>query len=159
MPQGGRLMIDEVAERRFWAKVEKTEDCWIWTGARNPDGYGNVGIRKKFMKAHRVAWMITSGPIPEGMRVLHRCDNPSCVKPDHLFIGSQYDNVKDMERKNRAVKCRGSGHSLSQFTEAQVSSFRREWATGVTALSLCQKYGIPTSTMHYILHDGWKHII
>jgi hypothetical protein len=95
-------------ERRFWNKVLKTDDCWLWTGALNaPEGtrsggYGVVGTtRPKTALAHRVAWELVNGPIPAGMVVAHRCDNRRCVNPAHLFIGTQKDNVHDMLAKGR----------------------------------------------------------
>ena len=88
-------------EERFWAKVEKTDWCWIWTGARSQFGYGNLTTNGKQENAHRVSWEIHFGPIPDGMRVLHACDNPPCVRPFHLFLGTQKDNNRDRETKGR----------------------------------------------------------
>ena len=88
---------------RFWEKVRKTRGCWYWTASTDPLGYGffHVSGRKK-VRAHRVAWELTNGPIPQGMLVCHTCDHPSCVRPDHLFLGTNDDNLKDMARKGRA---------------------------------------------------------
>lgn len=87
---------------RFWSKVEKAEGCWLWTAYRDDDGYGSIRVGRKAELAHRVAWWLTNGPIPPGLHVLHRCDRPECVNPDHLFLGTQLDNVVDMYRKGRA---------------------------------------------------------
>lgn len=90
---------------RFWAKVNKTPTCWLWTANRLPKGYGviNVGGRAGSQQlAHRVSWELHFGPIPDGLWVLHRCDNPPCVRPDHLFLGTVQDNVDDMVTKGRA---------------------------------------------------------
>jgi len=103
-------------EDRFWAKVSKAngDACWLWTGGkyRHPrtreETYGciSVGSRsdesKKMVAAHKVAWELANGPIPSGMKVCHRCDVPACVRPDHLFLGTQRDNVQDMVNKKRA---------------------------------------------------------
>ena len=91
-------------EERFWSKVRKADGdaCWAWTGAKRSD-YGAIKIAGDSVLAHRVAWELTNGPIPEGQHVLHRCDNPPCVNPSHLFTGSHADNMRDAFRKGRVV--------------------------------------------------------
>jgi hypothetical protein len=87
---------------RFWSKVQKTDTCWLWTSTRNPFGYGRVYWRGRMnVRAHRLAWELTYGAIPEGRWVLHSCDTPSCVRPDHLFLGDARTNVADMHAKGR----------------------------------------------------------
>ena len=89
---------------RFLAKVEKTNTCWLWCGAVNYKGYGVIGLGTRKdgnALSHRAAWMIYKGSIPSGMDVLHRCDTPACVNPDHLFLGTQQDNMKDRDTKGR----------------------------------------------------------
>lgn len=100
-------------ERRFWSLVQRgaVDDCWLWTGHRDPKGYGQIaagGYRGGHLPAHRVSWELAYGPVPlgdgyHGACVLHRCDNPSCVNPQHLFLGSHLDNMLDMKRKGRAA--------------------------------------------------------
>src|ERR1700730_16330475 len=89
---GGKITLEE----RFWNGVKKTENCWEWTKAKTLAGYGLIGYGKKLLYAHRLSYEIHIGSIPEKMFVLHRCDNPSCVNPKHLWIGTNHDNVKDM---------------------------------------------------------------
>ena len=94
-----------VVEERFLAKVTKTETCWVWEGAKRKYGYGKMvardGGRIVQMTAHRVSWELHFGQIPQGFNVLHKCDNPCCVNPEHLFLGTQADNVRDMVDKKR----------------------------------------------------------
>lgn len=88
---------------RFWRGVEKGDGCWEWTKSRSRLGYGTFSLnRRKWVSAHRFAWTLTNGPIPDGLCVLHRCDNPPCVRADHLFLGTLRDNQQDMYAKGRA---------------------------------------------------------
>lgn len=86
---------------RFWAKVAKTDSCWLWTAAKNDKGYGKFFFRHRLWFAHRVSYTVHRGTVPHGIKVLHRCDTPLCVNPDHLFLGTQKDNLRDMAEKRR----------------------------------------------------------
>jgi hypothetical protein len=86
---------------RFWDKVVKTDGCWEWSGCRHPRGYGLARYMGKTVVTHRIAWMLERGAIPGGMVICHKCDNPPCVNPDHLFIGTQADNNRDRHQKGR----------------------------------------------------------
>jgi len=86
---------------RFWNKVDKNGSCWIWTGCKNPMGYGRIRYGKRYKFAHRVIYAFMNGTIPDGKMICHICDNPSCVNPAHLFAGTQFDNMRDCVERNR----------------------------------------------------------
>ncbi len=86
----------------FFEKIRRTETCWYWEGSKNPKGYGLIGPQYPTRRAHRYMYILTQGAIPEGFMVLHTCDNPSCVKPEHLKVGTAQDNTDDMIRKGRS---------------------------------------------------------
>lgn len=128
-----------IAAELFWARVRKTDGCWEWTRARHRQGYGNISIDGRSLLAHRVSWELAHGPIPDGICVCHRCDNPRCVRPDHLFLGTHVENMRDM-----ANKCRSPG------TRAVEHAGRR---LGIKSWSKIT--GIPRSTIARRLALGW----
>jgi len=105
--------ITDKDKERFFSKIQKQEDgCWIWKGCKDKGGYGYIGIKGSTLKAHRVAKTLESGPIPHGMFVCHHCDNPPCCNPDHLFIGTNTDNVRDAKSKGRLATGNKNGGRL-----------------------------------------------
>ena len=105
-------------EDKYWDRVVKADDCWQWTGARDKQGYGRlspaVGV---FLRAHRFSWELHNGPVPEGLLVCHRCDNPECTNPNHLFLGSPQDNMDDKVRKGRWKGC--ASERMSEIVRAR----------------------------------------
>lgn len=116
---------------RFWSKVRKTDTCWLWTAGLNNRGYGRFQYFKRRERpglgrdlyAHRVAWMLTRGSIADGLMVLHKCDTPACVNPDHLFLGTQTDNMRDCSQKGRSCTDGRPPH-LRKLTADDVRAIR-----------------------------------
>jgi HNH endonuclease len=96
--------LSESDEARFWTYIKKADGCWGWTGKPNGAGYGAMRVNGRTTRAHRVSWVIHNGSIPLGIHVLHRCDNPPCCNPDHLWLGTNADNMADKVRKNRQAR-------------------------------------------------------
>lgn len=142
------IIVTEKDRRRFLAKVKRTRKCWIWTGAimKSNSGYGTIGIGGVMRLAHRVAWIIKNGRVPELLLVLHSCDNPACVRPSHLWVGTQKQNIQDMINKNRGARGLSVGAKLS---EDQVKQMR---SSGRTQQSLAKQYGINQATVWAILN-------
>jgi len=148
---------------RFWSKVQKTDQCWLWTGAKTNGGYGKIRINGTNRPAPRVAWEFENGSLPIGYEICHHCDNPSCVRPDHLFAGTRKDNVQDMIQKGRrSSSAHGSGerHGMAKLTNDQVVEIRQRKANGESAKELSEKFSINRSTVHDIVTGkSWKHIL
>jgi hypothetical protein len=148
-----------IAER-FWSKVDKSGDCWVWTGSRARgrwQGYGRINAGDFVALAHRVSWEIANGPIPTGMLVLHRCDNPPCVRPEHLFLGTSHDNNLDMARKRRSTH--GERNAGAKLTKAMVRAMRAEREAGESVSALAGKYGVsPDSASRILNRRTWKHV-
>lgn len=164
--------------KRFWKRVKKTKGCWEWQGycARKGKGHGSLSVRalsKKPMYAHRVAWILTKGPIPKGKHVLHRCDNPPCCRPGHLFLGTQRINNLDRDAKGRTASGNRNGSRTrpdrravgercgsSKMTAEKVKALRRDWATGkYTQRQLGRKYKISQQQVSVIVTGKhWRHL-
>lgn len=147
-------------EERFQFYVIKGADCWGWSGYTR-DGYGVLGIgRSQQEKAHRFSYELHKGPIPAGLHVLHRCDNPPCTNPDHLFLGTQADNQADMVAKGRhsfgAIGRSGEKHYMAKLTEDAVRMIRQ---TKAPARIMAKRFHVSESTI-YMIRGGhvWKHI-
>lgn len=138
---------------RFWAKVQKTRTCWLWIASVSGDGYGQIGRgppRHTMLKAHRVSWTLYKGPIPRGLCVLHKCDVKRCVRPSHLFLGTDADNVRDMTRKGRNVfQLRNPSLKLSP---AKVRSIRRARARGELLRVISARFGVTEGTVSRIVN-------
>lgn len=125
------------------------DDCWEWLHGRLPKGYGKIRVNGRDWLAHRLIWTITRGQIPQGMEILHKCDNPSCCNPNHLFLGTQQDNVNDMFAKGREniVRHDDEHNPNCKLTNAQIVEIRRKYRPGKkrgggTPKQLAAEYGV-----------------
>jgi endogenous inhibitor of DNA gyrase (YacG/DUF329 family) len=143
---------------QFWKRVAKSDDgCWLWTGVRGNDGYGQASINGAMDRAHRVVWAATHGPIPAGLQVCHHCDQPLCVRPEHLFLGTAGDNYVDSRAKDR--NSRGSRNGHAKLTEAQVAAMRAGPRRRGNPQRWAQRYGLSVRHMKRILSGrAWRHV-
>ena len=158
MNQYSKSGYDPVAS--FWAKVDKTGSdgrftwngtpCWMWLAARDRHGYGKAssGVRSRFIRAHRRSWMLTKGPIPDGVNVLHHCDNPPCVNSDHHFLGSRKDNSRDMASKGRQGR--------QKILLKEHDTVRHLVSVGIPARQVAKMYGVTYGAIWFILHPEYK---
>jgi hypothetical protein len=166
---------------RFWKKVQRTEGCWWWTGGTDGNGYGAFWVPGlgRMDKAPRVSWRLTFGEIPDGMWVLHKCDHPSCVRPDHLFLGTNQENMRDCGRKGRHwtqmnpdkakhnvalarrfLDPRGRGNGCAKLSDDAVREIRSRNTAGETQTSLAVEFGVARSTVTWVVRGGtWKHVM
>jgi hypothetical protein len=160
----------EDVQERFWSFVHKTNGCWNWTGS-NVRGYGKFMIEKKNLSAHRLSYEFHIGKIPSGHLVCHKCDNPSCVNPDHLFLGTWKSNVDDMIQKGRRRDSKGTKNGKSKLTEKDILKIRKLYSKNDTTISkysknqkystrwISQKYGVSQSLISGIVQGKrWSHV-
>jgi transposase len=151
----------------FYTRVLKNpgDGCWQWCGPKNNKGYGYTYIRElgRRMTTHRASYTLRYGEIPEGLWVLHRCDNPACVKPSHLFLGSPKDNVHDMiakGRANRGNRPKGENHAYSKLSDATIIAIRTDYVAGVSIDRICEAYSVSRNSIHdYTGGRSWKHLL
>ena len=174
-PTRTRGFTDMERDERFWAKVDATggpSACWPWLGALTK-GYGYLGRGNRSWYAHRFAWQQVIGPIPNGLLVCHRCDNPPCCNPVHLFLGTDADNVRDMIAKGRIATGskhrsrthpetirRGEDHHSARLTVADVRAIRLRYRQGgIRQRDLGQAYGVTQTMIGRIVRGtAWRHV-
>jgi hypothetical protein len=168
-------MIPDIDGARFWGKVQMSSGCWIWEGAKDAHGYGLFSLGDKNARAHRIAYRLTKGAIPEGMVIRHTCDNTSCVRPEHLLLGTQLDNIADRNERGRTARGdragrrtrperyprpQGSKNGRAILAEQDVLAIRAAHADGVaTGKALAVEYSVSYSLIKQIIRRViWRHI-
>lgn len=153
-------------DERFWAKVQKTETCWNWTGQIDPryhygrfwktGDYFATGERRR-TQVHRFSWELHNGPVPDGMMVCHTCDNRRCVRPDHLFLGTGRENTADRHAKGRSAK--GERTGLAVLNEVSVQNIRYRHGNGSTIAQLARDFKVGETTVRSIVQGRtWRHV-
>ncbi len=159
--------MDEKTIARFWAKVEKRGPvpwrypelgpCWIWCASKDGDGYGHMTLCGVRRRAHRMAYVFAHGAIPASLHVCHRCDNPPCCNPAHLFLGRPKDNAFDRDRKQRSA--RGRMYPQAVLTEDAVRQIRNLRANGAKLVELSARFGVSQNTCCMVAQrKAWKHV-
>jgi hypothetical protein len=154
-------------EDRYWAKVARrgNDECWEWTGGKDSGAYGMLVIAaptpsgRTMLRASHVALLLDGTSVPEGFMACHRCDNPPCVNPAHLYVGDQDSNMQDKKERGRIAVARGSENGISKLTEDDVRDLRTRAAAGVSRRILADEYGIDPSNLSYIIRrKTWTHV-
>lgn len=158
----GHCARQHPTEKDFWMLVDRRESdaCWLWHGDINDSGYGKFRYKSKYVYAHRLAYEFTNGIIPDGLIICHKCDNPACINPNHLFLGTYFDNSQDMIAKGRQRKALGSDSGRAKLTDAQVVEIRKRYAAGgIRQRELASEYDVAKDTIWYLINrKTWRHI-
>lgn len=154
----GGIFIREDPENALNTHTIKTETCWLWTGSKYKNGYGRIRSLKRGLLTHRVAWELTYGPIPDELQVCHKCDVRNCVRPDHLFLGTNDDNIRDMHSKNRHVY--GARQHMAKLDDDKVRNIRELYEQGnISKKQLAERFGVSaTSIDDVVKFKSWKHV-
>jgi hypothetical protein len=146
-------------QERFWNFVDRSGDCWVWVSRVDDGGYATFSVNGGNVRASRFMWELVNGSIPDGMFICHKCDNRTCVNPDHLFLGTPADNARDRDSKGRSR--RGEKHNLAVLTEEQVKAIRDEYIPGEVGYGkLSRKYGVDKGTIAYVVKGkSWRHLL
>jgi hypothetical protein len=155
-------MARKSLEERFWEKVNKNSgvfgadglyptECYVWTARKKNTGYGQIQRKGKCERAHRVSWELCFGPIPDKQCVLHKCDNPSCVRQDHLFLGTQLENIADRDQKKRLAPGIGEQNNNAKLTTKDIIAIRELYAKNLTRIAIAHIFNVSRSYVDKII--------
>jgi hypothetical protein len=151
-------MVQQKDIDRFWDKVDKSGECWLWTAALVAQGYGGLKVDGKVVRAHRLSYELEYGPIPPGLDVLHSCDVTNCVRPSHLRTGTDADNMLDKVDRGRCRPQKGSERSQAKLTESDIPIIL-ELVKTQSQTQIGLEYGVHQSVISRIVHrKAWKHV-
>lgn len=145
----------------FWSKVaarpDEPKECWEWVGYRDRDGYGRITVKGKVQGAHRVSYAMHNDDFQDNMVICHKCDNPSCIRPDHLFQDTAQKNNLDKELKNRQV--RGTNNGTAKLNDQAIRDIRKLWEKGMTQTDIAEIWDVSQATISYIVRKKrWLHV-
>lgn len=156
---------------RFWSKVDRSGSCWPWLASKTKGGYGRFRADGKVVLSHRLAYELTYGPIPPGVKILHMCDYPPCCNPEHLRAGTQLENVQDMWQKDRQgdrshlllycgkVKLNGERNPAAVLSDTQVVAIRACYDAGIPQRVIAELFGVSQSHVSELVRkEQWKHV-
>jgi hypothetical protein len=169
-PLAGKNSQNKAGTKEYISENSEIDinDCWVWKKYKNNKGYGKSGLKGKLIYAHRLSYLTFIGEIPNNLFVLHNCDNPACVNPKHLFLGTQEDNMKDMVNKNRQSRLKGEDHGRSKLVQKEVNEIRILWSAELaerakgkgfqlTQKELGERFGVSRQQISYIVNNKvWK---
>lgn len=150
------IIYTDQDKERFWSHVNRgdSDSCWEWQAGKTPRGYGRTSVKgHRSLQAHRVAWEVTYGKVPNGLEVCHKCDNPPCCNPNHLFVGTHAENMRDAVNKRRFPRRPGSRSGRAKLNDEIVNDIRQRYVKGnISQRALAREYGVTQRLIWNILH-------
>lgn len=160
--RGGGLLITIPEMNKFFDSVNKTEDCWEWIGYKDKAGYARLMIRSQWLLGHVLSYLLHFGPIPGDLHVCHSCDNPCCVNPNHLWLGTHQQNMKDRNDKGRCGQTERNGEMITTaiLTSESAAEIRKCVAQGAKQSDMAKRFGVTRGTINSLIkRRTWKQVV